>query len=586
MKTAFKVVAGAALLGLGTVWVLAGRSGDPADGAPADEGPRVRLGVGLSAEDAEVWHHLDEGGGFLPLRFLQALEDAETGASFLASMPRYGLVADPDDPLGLPIGFTAGTLYGDPRGELLVGVNCAACHSGLYTFRGTSMVIDGAPNLVDFEALFAELTRSARRTIEDPVELLRLARRMAEAGRHMPTPDAFFALDEDAREALARVVDAEEGSRHAPVRAHLARSLHAAYHAETDEQAARLLEGAADGVPVSGDPDVDPHTAGLVSRLGSDLRLLRRRVDRLATIHDAFTRETQAGPGRADSFDAIWNLLVQAEAPVAMTAPVSIPHLFGYERFHWVHWDGNTNTVMARDYAQAIALGADFDPATGRSSVLPQNVMALESVARGIGAPAWPEDVLGAIDRGLAAQGAQIYARECASCHTGERVVPVAEVGTDAARARLFGDLHKDGKSYGELLTELADRVMGLSFAEHGVSEAEVAAVRRAAEPTWRVTNGYRVRALDGIWASPPYLHNGSVPTLADLLEPPEARPDSFLVGREYDPVKVGVDARRQPQSGWMFRTGEPGNDNGGHVYGTELSADQKRALIEYLKTL
>jgi hypothetical protein len=95
----------------------------------------------------------------------------------------------------------------------------------------------------------------------------------------------------------------------------------------------------------------------------------------------------------------------------------------------------------------------------------------------------------------------------------------------------------------------------------------------------------YKARPLNGTWASAPYLHNGSVPSLYDLLLPPEQRPRTFAVGRlEYDPKKVGY--VYDGQEPFVLDTAVKGNSNLGHEYGTTLSDDERWALVEYLKTL
>ena len=110
----------------------------------------------------------------------------------------------------------------------------------------------------------------------------------------------------------------------------------------------------------------------------------------------------------------------------------------------------------------------------------------------------------------------------------------------------------------------------------------------------------YKVRPLNGVWATPPYLHNGSVPTIEDLLGDPEKRPPTFYLGsREYDPVKLGYNT--DPiTNGFKFDTSIRGNSNRGHefrkdynkdkeikgVIGPELPEGDRKALIEYLKTL
>jgi hypothetical protein len=105
---------------------------------------------------------------------------------------------------------------------------------------------------------------------------------------------------------------------------------------------------------------------------------------------------------------------------------------------------------------------------------------------------------------------------------------------------------------------------------------------------SFRRSSGYVAVPLDGVWLRAPYLHNGSVPTLADLLEPADARPKRFWRGFDlYDGVKMGfvsagADAERM---GTLYDTSRPGNGNGGHLYGTTLPAESKKALLEYLKT-
>jgi len=105
---------------------------------------------------------------------------------------------------------------------------------------------------------------------------------------------------------------------------------------------------------------------------------------------------------------------------------------------------------------------------------------------------------------------------------------------------------------------------------------------------------GYKFRPLTGIWATAPYLHNGSVPTLYDLLLPPSDRPTSFYVGtREFDPVKVGFKTEQSAENSFLFRVvddhGNPiqGNLNSGHDYNNAgLSAADREALVEYMKGL
>jgi hypothetical protein len=103
--------------------------------------------------------------------------------------------------------------------------------------------------------------------------------------------------------------------------------------------------------------------------------------------------------------------------------------------------------------------------------------------------------------------------------------------------------------------------------------------------------HSYEARVLHGVWATAPYLHNGSVPNLWELLKPPAQRKPFFMVGsKKYDPVNVGYVTDESPfKDGKLVVSGsdvQPGNSNIGHDFGTKLSDDEKWQLIEYLKQL
>ena len=113
----------------------------------------------------------------------------------------------------------------------------------------------------------------------------------------------------------------------------------------------------------------------------------------------------------------------------------------------------------------------------------------------------------------------------------------------------------------------------------------------------FRIANkmAYKARPLHGVWATPPFLHNGSVPTIYDLLSPLESRPTRFGVGhREYDPQKLGYITEMRAGS-FEFDTSIEGNFNSGHLFtdveqpgriGKRLSESERMALIEYLKVM
>jgi hypothetical protein len=173
------------------------------------------------------------------------------------------------------------------------------------------------------------------------------------------------------------------------------------------------------------------------------------------------------------------------------------------------------------------------------------------------------------IDAQLAAQGKDLYAQHCATCHafgqarTG-KVIPVQEVGTDAHRLHMW--TAQAAAAYNKFAA-------GYPWTFHGFQKTE----------------GYVAVPHDGLWLRAPYLHNGSVPSLHDLLEVPERRPAVFYRGYDvYDPQQVGFisNGPEAEHAGSRYDTRLKGNSNSGHVYGTALPPEDKKALIEYLKTL
>ncbi|MCB1858967.1 MAG: hypothetical protein KDI63_11865 [Gammaproteobacteria bacterium] len=170
----------------------------------------------------------------------------------------------------------------------------------------------------------------------------------------------------------------------------------------------------------------------------------------------------------------------------------------------------------------------------------------------------------------LAAQGKPLFVRECGGCHDSERTgkrIPLPEIGTD--RHRIDSWSHAAAKAANRTASDLG-------VTRRGMVEDEP-------------LDGYIAVHLDGVWLRAPYLHNGSVPTLSDLLSPAAKRPTMFYRGYDlYDPVNVGFQTQgpEAQRRGNLHDTRRRGNGNQGHEFGTELTGDEKSALIEYLKTL
>jgi hypothetical protein len=352
----------------------------------------------------------------------------------------------------------------------------------------------------------------------------------------------------------------------------------------------------------------------------------------------------------AVKFPPLWSRKAQAPEPVEAyrEQPQSFPRVWGFKDYDWVEWTIDTNTVMERNVTETLGAGATviLDPkrtdSVFESSIPVRNMHQLEWLAYYIDPPRWPEPIFGAIKPDLAAMGEGIFRGQCAGCHeygddqrtqTGLihlRGKRPETVGTDATAALRIscpvpdpGALPIQPKPYtaadAELLKDCADVKPGAAFTAYSFASTALVAIDKIKQkayaaaginkaqqqvmedfaqrgvPTWRDTlldteppvGPYAARPLYGIWAAAPYLHNGSVPTLYDLLLPPEQRPKTFpLGGREYDPVKLGFAvATACSQRDCVVDTTRTGDGNGGHLWGTDLTEPERMALLEYLKT-
>lgn len=302
--------------------------------------------------------------------------------------------------------------------------------------------------------------------------------------------------------------------------------------------------------------------------------LMRQRILLLRQRFAFMDREPDCGPGRVDTFNppkVLLNWRMDNLPTNEWVGLCDFPSIWnqGKRRGMQLHWDGNNTSVEERNRSASFGTGA-FPPTLDRAS-MKRTEDWLYNEAK---PPPYPY----VIDRALAAKGEPIYQEYCARCHgksgsdfSGElvgKVTPIEKIKTD--RWRL--------DSYSYDLAANQD-LLYASYPEERFKH-------------FRKTYGYANQPLDGTWLRAPYLHNGSVPTLRDLLEPAARRPKSFHRGYDvYDPKRVGFIsdvAKEEGRKFFRFDTNLPGNGNFGHEgkeYGTELSDAEKDAVVEFLKT-
>jgi hypothetical protein len=308
----------------------------------------------------------------------------------------------------------------------------------------------------------------------------------------------------------------------------------------------------------------------VVPRVRSGSLEMQNRVG-LIVMGDAVTAW---GHGRVDTFNPYkatqfhWQLdkLPKSELMGASDYP-SLWNQKPRQGLH-LHWDGNNDSVDERNLSAA--LGAGVTPVT----VDHDAIKRIRDWIWELKPPAYPF----AIDRAKVAQGQNLYAHYCRECHAdsgfregvkqgGEKlgqVTPLAKIGTDPSRLNSY--------TY-----------------EFSVNQYTLYPSSQYRFTHFRKTDGYANHPLDGVWLRAPYLHNGSVPNMRDLLDAPGARPKSFYKGNDvFDQQKLGFvanlagDGKRRFE---QFDTSLPGNGNQGHDYGTQLQDAEKDALVEYLKT-
>jgi mono/diheme cytochrome c family protein len=527
---------------------------------------------GWSDAERAQYHHLPEGSELMPYALLARLVSVKTGKPFLDNMERFGFIPDAAsaaNPHGLPIGVT--TVHSRDKshtGLEMAGFNCAACHVGAVSYRGKLLLIDGAPALIDLQGYQEEFKASLDAALRDPVKAVALAIavvRDLDAGGTPPSVDASSYASDPAAKSASDVAAAPSADKN--------------FHSVSSQTA-----------------DATDTSAALRGKTFAESwhRALALFKARLAFLKNGklLLDGTVPGPGRIDAFGAARNLLFPSDY-VKMQSPVSFPFLWdvpdntqkpnGADTV-WIHYDGNTNSILERNIGQALGLGAVFDPRTYESTLRIANLHQLELLIHKLQAPKWPADILGPIDQTKAAAGEKTFNDTCRGCHQ-NHLDALTDVGTDPQRANSFGQPVAGGVPFPAAVKPILDRLKARAFSDDGISAAGQAAMD--ANPViWRATGQYLARPLSGVWATAPYLHNGSVPTLWHLLHPAQ-RPAKFIVGnREYDPAKIGY---ATGGNGWTFDTSQPGNSNIGHAgdkFGTNLTEDQKAALLEYLKTI
>ena len=553
-------------------------------------GKVINLEQGWSVDIQQAFYFTSQGSRIMPYSWFLVLEQANNNILFRNNehieLLRY-LPSKPNNwnPDGLPVGFAKDT---DNDGNSWVGLTCAACHTTQIEFQGTQIRIDGGPTLGDFETFNHALVDALSATYHDQDKFLRFAKKIL--GNNVGNKRSKNQLRGD-------------------------------LWSQTEALAYR------NQINHSGGDDQPHYGFGRLDAIGAIFNKVMVQMNNMP----ANIRPSDAPA----SYPFLWGThqsdVVQWTG-FSPNGPATIGTLTR-NAGEVVGVYGNVN-IPKRKHAKSY-----------KSSLAIENLGQLETWVAKLKSPTWPVAFLPPADPEKAIRGKIHYDEYCASCHQviprdqeaepySAVLTPISELKTDATEWNNMQRPLQAGKFEGRkeavltgtkipaettVLEPLINSVIG-SLLRHPTQSVdavitqieggyetrklnkevhstnlkeklkvfnEIFAAHKSNTPEGGV---YKARPLNGIWATAPYLHNGSIPNLYELLLPQEQRSKTFFLGsRELDVERVGfISTNHTPGTqAFKFDTTLKGNSNQGHTYGTkELTEQDRSELLEYLKTL
>jgi hypothetical protein len=541
----------------------------------------VRLDQGWDATTRSHFYHVSQGSELMPMSWFLALEHPAAEGAFVEHLSDFGFLesdASPsDNPHELPIGFSetrdaeTASLYAD--GDW-VGLTCAACHTGQVKIKDKPIVIEGGASAIDLYAFQGALQAAVAKTLADDARFDRFAAKVS-------------------------------GSKKEELRGHVAD-----FARLFGERLARTPEYEKDGKTIHGGP-------GRLDGLGTPIN---ETLCKLAELGSSFFRSQIEDPSNC-----------------AGGQPAnSFPPLWGVTNMEFVQWAGNVHHSLGRNLGEVNGVyGVNWVEAGTlgvprfRTSGDVHASHAIEEWLSHLRAPKWQDlastGLVRPLDPARVTRGQGLFSEKCASCHAAEpeltppdasgyrfwkvNVSSLDEVGTDpealtVATSRTatlppllalpftaafgLGSVPLDQVvSATQYRTFMVGAMLLGNFDAAAVGEPDRTILSECRDSREQPKAGYKSGNLAGVAFTAPYLHNGSVPTLDDLLQPAAKRPTTFFVGcRDYDAERIGYQCDASSEHAFLVDTRLPTNGNGGHEFGVDLDADDRAAVIEYLKSL
>ncbi|MCB1962896.1 MAG: hypothetical protein KDF24_06985 [Rhodocyclaceae bacterium] len=606
------------------------------------------LEQGWDAADSLWFYNTPQGSDLMPYDFFLVLEQIDSTSLFRDNdninayryLPQKPTFSNPD---GLPLGF----VRDDYKGREYVGLTCAACHTGQVNFQGQAIRIDGGPAGSDMERFMKDVGRALTATLNDPAKQARFVKAVLALDNYDSEDDVLADLKKFAQRVTTYAVinDPTTPYRYGRLDAFGRIYNRTLEHVMSGDQLKQILSR------MLSEEELKVVTKDMGAVLTADDRdHVIEHIQPFLSVKQQLRLRAEIfnSPDAPVSYPFLWDIpqhdYVQWNGLAANAGVGPIGRNAGevigvFGSLDWrLQKHGTLSTLIGGQSGGVAQVNYE-------SSVNVANLRRIEHHLHTLQSPVWPEAILGRIDRERARKGARLYAEYCLSCHdlidrsSPERRVIAQMTGLDAVKtdpkmadnsvgySGYSGILRNQyvGTDVGDILIQRKAPVAAL------LTKADVNVVATPDPDKWLIRawaeriydfvvtlrdndinasikqgpyepdttadpfaslRAYKARPLNGIWATAPYLHNGSVPTLRDLLEPSWLRPTTFYRGNDViDRARVGFvsDVAQEAERRYFaFDTRLPGNGNAGHegaAYGTELPADDKDALVEYLKT-
>ncbi len=628
-----------ALLGFAAVLAIGSSHSQPAHAQGCNSGTfdgafsgEVVVPQNWDCQDRQEFWFTDQGSQIIPYVWFLHLEQADSPEKFAAPanmdryryLPQTPTVLNPD---ALPIGFTrGGTRHNRTYRKVSrqwLGMTCAACHTGQIEYQGAKYLIDGAPTMGDFETLFRDLVTAMKATLADDEKFLRFATAVITDSqvRGVGGTDDIVELRRQL-EWLTSIRDAwnerNEGTSDYG-------------HARLDAIGAIFNEVASTGLGVPGNAtkadapvsypfiwDTPQHDVvqwnGSVKNAGPGA--LGRNVGEVLGVFGALDLNTVrlSRRGHANSADVaglarLEGLMWQLESP--RWQDTGLPPIdqaladrgrHDFERFCLgCHADIDRDDPARRIKAKMFPVIEPGNPeAVGTDITMAKNFLTKTAEARRLSDrfirywgilsefERFEEDNEEAVPQAQILGYAVIGSITRAFFDNPGETVRALKVGQPPAVVNILESAEERYLDDGEISKRKIRRFL------KEIGERLKASEAAPEQPACDLSSNnpvpcYKARPLNGIWATAPYLHNGSVRTMRELLLPASMRSSSFKVGtREFDPDTIGF----EDDGAFTLDISLDGNSNAGHegsLYGSDIFAndeDRLNALLEYLKTL